>query len=146
MNTKNIVGILRICLSFIFIWAFLDKLFGLGFSTSPEKAWIVGGSPTTGFLSNTNGIFMEFFNSLAGLAVIDWLFMLGLLFIGLSFLFNKYIKFGAIAGIVMMALMYLAVIPLDNNPIIDDHIIYLIIFLFFWAQEKEGSKEYFKRK
>ena len=46
-------------------------------------------------------------------------------------IFNKYIKWGAWAGMAMMLLMWLALLPLSNNPIIDDHIIYLFIFGYF---------------
>ena len=42
---------LRIATGFIFLWAFLDKLFGLGYSTASAKSWIHGGSPTKGYLS-----------------------------------------------------------------------------------------------
>ena len=45
-------AITRISLGLIFLWAFLDKAFGLGRATPAENAWIDGGSPTAGFLSN----------------------------------------------------------------------------------------------
>ena len=41
----------RIALGWIFLWAFLDKLFGLGHETATKNAWINGGSPTKGFLA-----------------------------------------------------------------------------------------------
>ncbi len=132
MNIQKIVLIkLRIVMALIFLWAFFDKVFGLGFATKPENAWINGGSPTTGFLSfATKGPFAEFFKSLAGIPIIDWLFMLGLLFVGITFLFNRYVKWGAIAGAVMMFLMYLAVFPPENNPLLDEHIVYALVLLF----------------
>ena len=43
---------LRIMVGLTFVWASADKLLGLGYATGPAKAWINGGSPTTGFLSN----------------------------------------------------------------------------------------------
>src|SRR5205823_11321959 len=46
------LAVLRIVLGLSFLWAFLDKLFGLGYSTSSKQAWINGGSPTNGFLSH----------------------------------------------------------------------------------------------
>src|SRR3989344_3783765 len=118
MNMQKIVFLkLRFIMSFIFLWAFFDKLFGLGFATTAEKAWINGGSPTTGFLSNAvKGPFADFFHSLAGVQAVDWLFMAGLLFIGLTFLFNKFVTLGGIAGIVMMIAMWLAVLFPENNP------------------------------
>lgn len=44
---------IRIALGFIFLWAFLDKVFGLGFSTPSAKAWINGGNPSQGFLASS---------------------------------------------------------------------------------------------
>src|SRR3989338_5392234 len=100
MNKKKIVFIaLRLVMGFIFLWAFLDKVFGLGFATTRDKAWLQGGSPTTGFLSfGVKGPFAEIFHSLAGVIVVDWLFMLGLLFVGLTLMFNRYVKWGCVAG------------------------------------------------
>ncbi|MEV4569763.1 hypothetical protein AB0K12_38895 [Nonomuraea sp. NPDC049419] len=43
----------RIAIGWIFLWAFLDKTFGWGFATPSDRAWIAGGSPTTGFLKGT---------------------------------------------------------------------------------------------
>lgn len=121
---------LRLSMSFIFLWAFFDKLFGLGFATKSASAWINGGSPTFGFLKfAAKGPYVEFFNSLAGQVWVDWVFMLGLLFVGLTLLFNKYLKWGAVAGSVMMILMYLALLLPENNPIIDDHIIYVLVLI-----------------
>ena len=126
---KVILGLLRLSMGFIFLWAFLDKTFGLDFATTAEKAWLAGGSPTTGFLKfGVHGPFVDFFHNLAGLPIIDWLFMLGLLFIGISLIFGIFIRLGGIAGILMMLLMYLAVgLPPENNPFIDDHIIYALV-------------------
>ncbi len=129
MNLQKIIVLkLRFVMAFIFLWAFFDKTFGLGFATTAEKAWINGASPTSGFLSfGTHGPFVDFFKSLSGMVVIDWMFMLGLLFIGLTLLFNKYLKWGAIAGIILMMLMWLSLLPPENNPIIDEHIVYALV-------------------
>ncbi|MEU1390068.1 hypothetical protein ABZ444_29030, partial [Nonomuraea sp. NPDC005730] len=43
-------AVARIAIGWIFLWAFLDKTFGWGFATPAGKAWVAGGSPTTGFL------------------------------------------------------------------------------------------------
>ena len=139
MNYKNLVYIaLRISMGFVFLWAFLDKTFGLGFATTVEKAWINGGSPTSGFLSfAAKGPFAEIFHSLAGVAVVDWLFMLGLLGVGVALIFNRYIKWAAIAGSVMLLLMYLAVLPPENNPIIDDHIVYILVLAVLAIRNRE---------
>lgn len=131
---------LRLVMAFIFLWAFFDKLFGLGFATPSDKAWIHGGSPTTGFLSaGVKGPFADMFHSLAGVVIIDWLFMIGLLFIGLTLLLNRYVLWGSLAGMLMMFLMWLALLLPANNPIIDEHIVYLLVFLLFAVKNKTGS-------
>jgi thiosulfate dehydrogenase (quinone) large subunit len=136
-------AIVRIALGLIFLWAFFDKLIGLGFSTclnsetgiteyKCEKAWISGGSPTSGFLGNSpKGPFAEIFKSMAGSGVVDWLFMLGLFGIGLTLTFGFAVRLGSISGIALMFLMWLAVLPPKNHPFLDDHIIYLLVLLVF---------------
>ena len=74
---RYVAAALRLSLGWVFFWAFLDKTFGLGFATPPERAWIEGGSPTTGFLKGVEGTFADFFNGMAGQAWADWLFMIG---------------------------------------------------------------------
>ncbi|MEK9171826.1 MAG: hypothetical protein AAB782_01145 [Patescibacteria group bacterium] len=119
---------LRFAMSLIFLWAFADKLFGLGFATTTEKAWINGGSPTSGFLLNaTRGPLAEFFKGLAGMPVVDWLFMAGLLGVGLTLLLNRFVVWGAVAGSAMLLLMYLAVFPPANHPFLDDHLVYILV-------------------
>ncbi|MBI2673662.1 MAG: hypothetical protein HYX23_00010 [Candidatus Zambryskibacteria bacterium] len=105
-------------------------LIGLGFATKSENAWLSGGSPTSGFLLNaTRGPLEPLFKGLAGVAAVDWLFMTGLLFVGLTLLFNRFVFWGAVAGSVMLFLMYLAVLPPENNPLIDDHLIYILVLI-----------------
>lgn len=121
---------LRLVMGWTMLWAFIDKLLGLGFATKPERAWINGGSPTTGFLKNAvQGPFAEFFHSLAGNPFVDWLFMLGLLGVGVGFLLGIAMRFSGYVGALMMALMYVALIQPINNPITDDHIINVLVFL-----------------
>ncbi|HLL61292.1 MAG TPA: hypothetical protein VK338_06245 [Candidatus Nitrosocosmicus sp.] len=129
-NSIYIVIFLRFAMCFIMLWAFFDKLFGLGFSTTPDKSWLNGVSPTTGFLKfGVSGTFSNFFQSLAGNPVIDWLFMLGLLLIGFALLLGVGMKIAGYSGAFMMILLYLSVFPSKNNPLIDEHIIYMLVFL-----------------
>lgn len=123
-------ALLRLGIGWIFFWAFIDKLFGLGFATQPEKAWIHGGSPTLGFLTYaTKGPFAGFYQSLAGSTIVDWLFMLGLLFIGLALLLGVGVRIAAYSGTLMFLLMYTAVLLPENNPLIDDHIVYSLVLM-----------------
>lgn len=132
--------VLRLAMSFIFLWAFVDKLFGLGFATTAEKAWINGGSPTSGFLLNaTRGPLAEFFKGLAGMPVVDWLFMVGLLGVGLTLLLNRFVVWGAVAGSAMLLLMYLAVFPPANHPLLDDHLVYILVLALLAYKSTDRS-------
>jgi len=107
------IALLRLSIGFIFLWAFLDKLFGLGYATPGARAWISGGSPTKGFLSNVDiGPFQSAFTSIAGTWWADTLFMLGLLGIGLAVMLGVFLNLSAIAGSLMLVLMWAAEWPL----------------------------------
>ncbi|MEV4115690.1 hypothetical protein [Nonomuraea sp. NPDC049695] len=123
-------AVARISIGWIFLWAFLDKTFGWGFATPANRAWISGGSPTTGFLKGTGeNALGGFFSSLAGQAWVDWLFMAGLLGIGLALILGVGTRIAAVAGSLMLVLMWAAELPLDTNPFMDDHIIYSIVLI-----------------
>lgn len=142
---KIYIPLLRISIGFVFLWAFLDKLLGLGFATLSERAWVVGGSPTTGYLANaTEGPFANLFQSLAGNPLIDYLFMFGLLGVGLAFVLGIALRFASLAGATMMVLMYLSVVPPENNPIVDEHIIYALVLLIL-AELKAGEQMGFSK-
>ena len=128
-NTERYVwAALRIGMGWIFLWPFLDKLFGLGFTTAPEDAWLAGGSPTFGYLKfGTAGPLAPFFQALAGNPVVDWLFMVGLLFIGLALMLGIGVKLAGYSGALLMLLMWLSHLPPEHNPIMDEHIVYLIV-------------------
>jgi len=49
-SARIVLAVLRIVVGFIFLWTFLDKTFGLGFSTPRQMAWINGGQPAQGFI------------------------------------------------------------------------------------------------
>ncbi len=131
-------SIARLGLGYIFLWAFFDKLLGLGFATCKDKAgainlacsqsWIHGGSPTKGFLGNAvTGPFANFYHHLAGNVFVDWAFMLGLLFIGVGLLFGTWIKSAAVAGMILMALMWSSLLWPANSPGVDEHFIYFLV-------------------
>lgn len=131
ISSHNVLSITRLLLGFIFLWAFLDKTFGLGISTKSANAWIHGGSPTTGFLGNAvSGPLANFFHGLSGVVWVDWAFMVGLLFVGVTLIMNRYVKWGSIAGAVMLVLMYLALLWPANNPFVDEHIVYALVLVY----------------
>ncbi|GAA3608484.1 DoxX family membrane protein [Marihabitans asiaticum] len=127
---RYLLAALRIVLGWTFLWPFIDKLFGLGYATEAGRGWLDGGSPTTGFLTK-NPVVVEgplggFFANFAG-GFWDWLFMFALAGIGIAFLFGGGLKIAAWGGALLMALMYLAELPIGRpdmgftNPITDSH-------------------------
>ena len=132
--TRKVLAALRIAFGLTFLWAFFDKLLALGFHTGygqdgkldrfGDAAWINGGSPTEGFLKfGADGPFKGFYNSIGGTFAADWLFMLGLLGIGLALTLGVGVRLAAACGALLYLLMWTVVLPPENNPIIDDHIL-----------------------
>ncbi|MGW1255669.1 hypothetical protein ACWD5Q_10875 [Streptomyces sp. NPDC002513] len=127
---------LRILTGFVFLWAFLDKTFGFGYATASGKGWIDGGSPAKGFLGSVAvGPMESTFHAWAGAPWADWLFMLGLLGIGVAVMTGVALRPAVVAGTAMTALMWIAEWPpakhlsdgspsMSTNPFADYHVIY----------------------
>ena len=136
---RKALAALRIAFGLTFLWAFFDKLLALGFSTGAvvneqgvktgtdyfsNDAWINGGNPTLGFLKfGASGPFKDFYNSIAGDAWVNVLFMFGLLAIGIALTFGITMRLGTIAGFVMYVMMWSVALWPANNPVLDDHIL-----------------------
>ncbi|HEY6748788.1 MAG TPA: hypothetical protein VI357_24115, partial [Mycobacteriales bacterium] len=120
---------LRIVVGFTFLWAFLDKLFGFGYATPSAKSWINGGSPTKGFLSSAEGPFASFYHSIAGDAWVNWLFMLALLGLGIALTLGIGMRVAAVSGAILYLMMWAVVLPPENNPVVDDHIIGALVVI-----------------
>lgn len=147
-SADKVWGITRISLGLVFLWAFLDKTFGLNYATCRvrengqltekfgdfmcKNAWIKDGAPTKGFLSGASGPFGDMFNSMAGNAFCDWLFMIGLLGIGVALVLGIGMRIAAYSGALLMILMWMALLPLDNHPFMDDHIVYALVLIGLW--------------
>ncbi|NUT33417.1 MAG: DoxX family membrane protein [Hamadaea sp.] len=114
----------RIAIGWTFLWAFLDKTFGWGVSTAEKNAWINGGHPTAGFLGRSaTGPFESMWHNAAGTWWADWLFMAGLLGIGLALILGIGLRIAAAAGTLLYVLMWSVVLPPTTNPFMDDHLI-----------------------
>jgi thiosulfate dehydrogenase [quinone] large subunit len=129
---------LRLTLGFVFLWAFLDKAFGLGYATRQGHGWIDGGSPTKGFLSHVDaGPMASTLRGWAGDTWADWLFMAGLLGVGAALVLGIGLRIAAVSGSAMMALMWIAEWPpakhtgkgaltASTNPFADYHVVYAL--------------------
>ena len=161
-------GVVRILLGFTFLWAFLDKTFAWGFSTT--QAWMFGsgqGNPTAGFLTfgvNPNGPFHTFYTNLAPSSpngIVNWLFMGALLGAGLTLVLGVAMRIGCIGSSILLLSMFLAVAPwakyadkggstvASNNPLLDEHIIYaatLMVLMFICAGRYWGLGRWWESK
>jgi len=131
-------SLLRFLFGFIFLWAGLDKLIGLGFNTckiAGETAYLCsssllkGGAVTAGYLGSSYGPFSQYFLKLVGQHWVNWTFVALLLIAGLTLVFNKYVKIGAWVGALLVIMMYLSHFPSKENPVVDYHLIYFVILV-----------------
>ena len=129
---RKVLAVARVVIGFTFLWAFVDKLFGFGFATPSSRAWINGGTPAQGFIKGIDGPFHDAFQIFAN-PVGDWLFMAGLLGIGVAMIAGAGLRIAAAAGTLLMVFMFLAewpaatalvdgkVVSGSTNPIVDSH-------------------------
>jgi len=140
--------VLRLVLGWSFLWAFLDKFFGLGFATCRaedsssidfvcDAAMIKGGSPTYGFLAfateaSHTGFLFDWMAPSApdSINLADIGFMAALLLGGVALMLGIGTRIAAIGSAILMAFMFLSseVWP-ENNPINSSHIIEMVAFL-----------------
>ena len=140
-RATKFLAVFRVVLGFEFLWAFADKTFGFGYATPSARAWIHGGSPTKGFLSNVAvGPLEGTFHAWAGAAWADWLFMAGLLGIGLALILGVGLRIAAVSGTLLLVGMWAAEWPLakftsagelslSTNPVVDYHLIYALALI-----------------
>ena len=122
-SVRQILAVARMVIGFTFLWAFVDKFFGLGFATPAERAWVNGGTPAQGFIGGIEGPFAGVFAMFAN-PFGDALFMTGLLGIGVAVMAGAGLRIAAVTGTVLMAFMYLAQLPAalgGTNPVVDSH-------------------------
>lgn len=138
----KLLSALRITIGFYFLWAFIDKMFGLGFATCRdadtgaiavgcERAWIQGGRITEGYLGSSTGPFADFFAGLGAHAWTDWFFMLGLGGVGIALILGIGTRIGMWSGIALLVMMYVShAWPTQGgnvtNPFVDEHLIYSV--------------------
>src|SRR6266700_2731883 len=122
---RYVFAVARISLGWIFLWAFIDKMWGLGHETTTKQAWIHGGSPTKGFLKMAAaGPLKGFYNSFAGATWANYLFMTALAGIGIALIAGIGMRIAATSAVLLLVMMWSAVLPPTNNIFIDDHLIY----------------------
>jgi thiosulfate dehydrogenase [quinone] large subunit len=140
-GARRVLAVLRLALGSIFMWAFLDKMFALGFATGRLEdgsidffaqggAALNGGSPTFGFLSfGSRGPLASFWQGIAGDAWLNVLFLAALGGLGLALLLGIGMRITAVAGSLLMLGMWSVAIWPENHPVFDDHIVYALVLV-----------------
>lgn len=127
-GARKMLAVARIVIGFYFLWAFVDKFFGLGFTTASDRSVLSGGTPAQGYINNAiadgqplKGLYQSLFANGFG----DFMFMLGLFAIGVAMLAGAGVRIAAVAGALLMLFMYLVALPWvgehGTNPILDSH-------------------------
>lgn len=123
---KITLFLLRVSLGWLFFYAGLTKLI--------DPKW-----SAAGFLGSA-GTFPSFFQLLTKpdiLPVVNFLNEWGLLLLGVSLILGIFVRFSSFLGAILMILYYFAHLkfpyPDANSFIVDDHIIYALVLLYFVA-------------
>ncbi|MCY3410061.1 MAG: hypothetical protein INQ03_00360 [Candidatus Heimdallarchaeota archaeon] len=134
--------VFRILFGWIFFWAFIDKAFGI--KNGWDAAWFGGKSPTAGFLGfvTAGNPIGQHFASLGGNLFVDILYMFGMLGFAVSLWLGIGRKICGVTGALLMVLMYLVEIPtnLQNNPFMEEHLVYTLIFIMWGFTQYKGMK------
>ena len=121
---RYVLAALRIALGWLFLWTFLDAMFGLGHDTPAAQSWLHGGSPTQGLVGSVaHGPFADLHHALAGGPVADALFMTSMLGLGVSLLLGVALRPAAAVGALVCVLLWTVVLPPPGNPLLDGHLV-----------------------
>ncbi len=111
---------LRIAIGWLFFYAGLSKVI--------DPSWTAAG-----YLSNAT-TFSGFYEWLASAGNIGWVSFLnewGLLLIGLGLILGLFVRYASYAGMLLMFLYWLPILDfptVGHGVLIDDHIIYILVF------------------
>ena len=126
------LGMLRLGFGWALFWSGIDKVFGLGFATTPEQSVLAEVSPTKGFLLyglQADAPAAALLKPLVGNPVADALFLLATVGAGLALLLGVGTRVASIGGGVLMLNLWFASLPLEYNPFLDQHLFYAVAAL-----------------
>lgn len=131
LGARRALAVVRLLLGGVFLWPALDKVWGLGFATPAEGAWVAGASPSAGFLAGVQGPFRPVLTALPA-PVADVLFVAALAGTGLALLLGVGLRVAAVAGGLLMLSLWAATWPLapgSHNPVADQHLLYAALLV-----------------
>ena len=116
--------LLRIAMGWIFVWSGFDKLLG---------DWTSAGFLVNATKGPLEGWFVDLGTNSAAVDVIDGLVIWGQILIGITLILGLGTRFSLFWAGAMMFMFYIAQFPPANNPFLDEHIIYIAVFLLLGA-------------
>ncbi len=136
---EYLLGLLRIFYGFEFLWAFLDRFFGLGIATAPEASFLSGAKQTEGYLmfvTNPESPFAFIFNGPDALllelgGLVDLMYMGMLLIGGITLISGIGVRIGGLSTALFFFSVWLSAFPPEFNPFIEEHFLQMWILLFF---------------
>jgi thiosulfate dehydrogenase [quinone] large subunit len=162
-----VLGLLRISLGLLYLWAFVAQGFGIMYSNSngakppsygwhfsynSQLGWVSSGfshSPTAMYVGSTHGPLAFIPQNLpTGLDDFGWMFAIGGL--GIALTLGIAMRIAGWGGFALNVLIWFAGFPPSNNPVIDGtHTIYallLLLLMFLHAGRYWGLGRWWDRR
>lgn len=122
---KKLLAALRIALGWLFFYAGITKVLNPAWSA---KGYLLGAKSLTGFYA--------WLASDSVLPVTDFINEWGLTLLGASLILGVFVRLSSLLGAVLMLLYWLPVLDfprVEHGYLVDDHVIYALILLYFAA-------------
>ena len=124
---RVVLALARLLVGWIFLWASIDLLFGLGYPT--DDGMVSGGSPVVDRLEAARGPVDGMFEWLAGVPAIEWIAVVGLALVGLAVVLGIGLRLAAAGGAIIALAAFLAGLPPEANPVADRHLVYAAVLV-----------------
>ncbi len=116
--------VVRLVMGWYFVWSGFDKLI---------TDWTSAGFLANGTTGPLKDWFVDMGTSSAAVNVVDALVIWGQILIGITLILGLFTRFSLFWAGVMMFMFYIAQLWPEHNPFVDEHIIYMGVFLLLGA-------------
>jgi thiosulfate dehydrogenase [quinone] large subunit len=124
-HNKKILALLRVALGWLFFYAGFTKLINPAWSA---KGYLLGAKTFSGFYT--------WLTSDSVMPIVDFVNEWGLTLLGASLILGIAVRFSSMLGALMMLLYWFPVLTfpyVDHGYLVDDHIVYALVLLYFAA-------------
>jgi len=124
-SDKKILALLRVALGWLFFYAGFTKLINPAWSA---KGYLLGAKTFSGFYA--------WLTSSNVMPIVDFVNEWGLTLLGVSLILGIAVRFSSVLGSLLMVLYWFPVLTfpyVDHGYVVDDHIVYALVLLYFAA-------------